>query len=177
MALLHLRSVDRLALGSSVARCRHRRERGLTLLEVIITIAILTIGVVGVMGGVAAAQRISGINQNQAQLEPAMRQLSDYVRDSSSQGLHPYILCANTTNRAYSLAGLGPAPAGLQWSITNVAVSVTGGGTRTPPSGTEVATPPLQTCASGGDWGVQEITLKVWNATRSLSRIVWKADA
>jgi prepilin-type N-terminal cleavage/methylation domain-containing protein len=171
MGLLHLRSVDRLAIESSVARCRHRRERGLTLLEVIITIAILTIGVVGVMGGVAAAQRISGINQNQAQLEPAMRQLSDYVRDSSAQGL-AYKLCANTTTKAYSLAGLGAPPASLQWAITNVAVSVTGGGTRQ-----GVATSPLQTCASGGDWGVQEITLKVWNASRSLSRIVWKADA
>lgn len=172
MAVFHLRSIDRPARRPSVARWRHRRERGLTLIEVLITITILTIGVVGVMGGVAAAQRISGINQNQAQLEPAMRQLSDYVRDSSPQGLHPYILCANSTSNAYSLAGLGAPPAGLQWSITNVAVSVTGGGTRN-----GVATSPLQTCTGGGDWGVQEITLKVWNATRSLYRIVWKADA
>ncbi len=171
MAVIHLRSVDRSALRPSVARWRHRRERGLTLLEVIITIAILTIGVVGVMGGVAAAQRISGINQNQAQLEPAMRQLSDYVRDSSSQGL-TYKLCANTTTNAYSLAGLGMPPAALQWSITNVAVSVTNGGTRN-----GVATSPVQPCASGGDWGVQEITLQVKNATRSLTRVVWKADA
>jgi prepilin-type N-terminal cleavage/methylation domain-containing protein len=171
MAELPLQSMDTLALRPSVQRRRHRRERGLTLLEVIITIAILTIGVVGVMGGVAAAQRISGINQNQAQLEPAMRQLSDFVRDSSPQGL-AYRLCANTTSNAYNLAGLGPPPATLQWAITKVAVSMTGGGTRN-----GVATSPLQTCTGGGDWGVQEITLKVWNATRSLSRIIWKADA
>lgn len=172
MTVFHLQSMARPALHASLARGRHRRERGLTLIEVLITITILTIGVVGVMGGVAAAQRISGINQSQAQLEPAMRQLSDYVRDSSSQGLHPYILCANTTNRAYSLAGLGRAPAGLQWSITKVAVSVTGGGTRN-----GIATSPLQVCASGGDWGVQEITLqvKIKNTTRSLTRVVWKA--
>jgi len=124
-----LQSIDGPALRTSVARWHHRRERGLTLLEVMITIAILTIGVVGVMGGVAAAQRISGINQSQAQLEPAMRQLSDFVRDSSTQGLG-YKLCANLTNNKYSLAGLGAAPAGLQWSITDVAVSATNGGTR-----------------------------------------------
>lgn len=141
----------------------------MTLLEVMITIAILTIGVVGVMGGVAAAQRISGINQSQAQLEPAMRQLSDFVRDSSTQGLG-YKLCANLTNNKYSLAGLGAAPAGLQWSITDVAVSATNGGTRA-----GVPTSPIQTCGSGGDWGVQEITLQVKNASHSLTRIIWKA--
>jgi prepilin-type N-terminal cleavage/methylation domain-containing protein len=156
-----------------VARCRRRREHGLTLVEVLITITILTIGVVGVIGGVAAAQRISGINQAQAQLEPAMRQLSDYVRDSSSQGLHPYILCANTTSNAYSLAGLGAPPAGLQWLITKVNVSVINGGTRN-----GVATAPLLTCpGGGGDWGVQEITLQVKSAARSLTRVIWKADA
>jgi prepilin-type N-terminal cleavage/methylation domain-containing protein len=166
-----MRSIDTLALQPSVARWRHRRERGLTLLEVLITITILTIGVVGVMGGVAAAQRISGINQEQAQLEPAMRQLSDYVRDSSAQGL-TYKLCANTTTNAYSLAGLGSAPGVLQWFITKVAYSVTNGGTRN-----GVATSPLLACPGGGDWGVQEITLqvKIINTNRSLTRVVWKA--
>jgi prepilin-type N-terminal cleavage/methylation domain-containing protein len=172
MAPLPLRSTDNVALRSTIVRRRHRSEHGLTLVEVLVTIAILTIGVVGIVGGVGAAQRISGINQAQAQLEPAMRQLSDYVRDSSLQGLHPYIPCANTTNNQYSLAGLGLAPTGLSWSITKVAVSVTNGGTRN-----GVATPPLQTCASGADWGVQEITLQVRSATRSLTRVIWKADA
>jgi prepilin-type N-terminal cleavage/methylation domain-containing protein len=171
MRAFHSRSIDRPALRPSVARGRHRREHGLTLIEVLITLTILTIGMVGVMGGVAASQRIAGINQAQAQLEPAMRQLSDYVRDSSTQGL-PYKLCANTTTNAYSLAGLGAPPAGLQWSITKVAVSVTNGGTRN-----GVATAPWQTCTSGGDWGVQEITLQVKTSSRSLTRVIWKADA
>jgi prepilin-type N-terminal cleavage/methylation domain-containing protein len=171
MTLLRSRPKACTTRTPSVARLRRRRERGLTLIEVLVTITVLTIGIVGVIGGVAAAQRISGINQAQAQLEPAMRQLSDYVRDSSAQGL-PYKLCANTTSNAYSLAALGAPPAGLAWSITKVNVSVTGGGTRN-----GVATAPLQTCTSGGDWGVQEITLKVNSSVRSLTRVIWKADA
>lgn len=141
--MFHSRPIDNPALPPSVARRRRRREHGLTLVEVLITITILTIGIVGVIGGVAAAQRISGINQAQAQLEPAMRQLSDYVRDSSAQGL-TYNPCANVTTNAYNLAGLGTAPAGLLWSITKVNVSVTNGGTRN-----GVATAPLMTCRGG----------------------------
>jgi prepilin-type N-terminal cleavage/methylation domain-containing protein len=162
-------------------RRNHYGEHGLTLIEVLLTIVIMAIGVVGVMGGVAASQRISGINQDQAQLEAAMRQLSDYVRDSSSQGL-AYKLCADTTTTPYSLSGAGSAPAGIQWSITSVVESpysaanpALNGGTR---NGTATTPPTGGVCsATTGDWGVQEITLKVKDAARSLSRVIWKADA
>src|SRR3989442_1660607 len=69
------------------SRPRRRSEDGLTLIEMIVTIAIITIAVVGITGAVASTERLAAVNQSQANLEVAMRQVADFVRDSSPQGL------------------------------------------------------------------------------------------
>jgi len=166
-------------------RRQHSGERGLTLIEVIITIALLTIGVVGVAGGIASAEHISNISQNQAQVEVQMRQLTDWVRDSTPTGL-TYQPCATTSTYQTSVnaaitAGVLTVPAGVQLAITHVYFSTSG-------SRNSVGTAPLNTCSGScpgascvGDWGVQEITLKVSEPTasggvRSLMRTAWKGN-
>jgi hypothetical protein len=176
-----------------------RGERGLTMIETIATIFLLTIGIVGFAAGMAATERIATINQDQAQLEVAMRQLSDWVRDSSCDDTcfstqHralPYVLCEQA-----STSGTDEYNGDLHTAITN--------GVLTPASGTQfkivqvlespttvngvpanglrngVGTPPQTTngCPAGvGDWGVQEVTIRVWDASHSVTRVVWKSKS
>jgi prepilin-type N-terminal cleavage/methylation domain-containing protein len=145
-------------------------ERGLTLVEMLITIAVITVGVIGIAGTLAQTERISTITQDQANLEVAMRQLTDVVRDSSSQGLS-YKTCATATGvNSYALPA---APIGLTWKVSTVVLGSTA--TRKSAGGT-VTTSPITACgAAGGDWGVQELTLSVSSANRSLTRTVWKS--
>jgi prepilin-type N-terminal cleavage/methylation domain-containing protein len=154
------------------------RERGLTLIEMIVTIAIITIGIIGISAGISQAHFIAGINQDQAQLEVSMRQLSDYVRDSSiASGLN-YKLCAKSSD--YSSANNSNFPSlpskVTSWGVSAVTLSTAG--TRN-----TVAIPPIQYCKTSGtcnstnvcDWGVQEIALSVTNGLHTLTRTVWKS--
>jgi Tfp pilus assembly protein PilV len=171
--------------GARPLRVRHAGQLGLTLIEIIITITLLTIGVVGIAGGIAAAEHIANINQSQAQLEVQMRQISDWARDSTSKGL-TYKPCATTANYQTSVnsaitGGVLTPPAGVQLSITHVYFSTSG-------SRNNVPTTPVNLCSGAcpgascvGDWGVQEISLKVSGPTssgglRSLTRVVWKGS-
>jgi prepilin-type N-terminal cleavage/methylation domain-containing protein len=143
------------------ARLGRRGEAGVTLIEMIVTIAIVAVAIVGITGGFAALERITGINQQQSSLEVAARQLNDFLR---SQKAVQYTPCA--TPGSYTLP---TKPTGItSWSITSVQESLTRNG---------VATGYIQACGGSPatyDWGVQEITISVSNAQRSLTRIVWK---
>lgn len=143
----------------------HRGERGLTLIELLVAIALIGTAAVGVAYGFAAIVRTGTVTQDQARLEVASRQLSDFIR---SRGALPYVACA--TAATYTLPS---APAGLRWTITTVSI-----GTSAKHNG--VSETPVSTClgrtGGGGDWGVQEITIRVSSVGRSLSRVVWKAS-
>ena len=145
-----------------------RSQRGLTLIEMLVAVAVITVGVSGIIGGIAIVEKVAGIAQNQANLEVVMRQLSDLVR--SDNGL-PYKPCAQPTGSTkYTLPS---APSGVTWSITAImeSTSATRNGSSLPlPTGSS-------SCGSSTyDWGVQEITLQVSSTSRSLTRTVWKGD-
>lgn len=156
----------------AVRPTRHRRrsERGLTLIEMMIAIAIMSVGFVSLLATFDAAERSSAVTQGQSTLEVAARQLSDYMR---SRDQVPYVLCA--TPSSYSI-GISP-PAGVKWSIQNVYLST--GATR---NGASISS--LQSCGSKGDWGVQEVKFQVWlspalscaTSTQCLTRTVWKGS-
>jgi type II secretory pathway pseudopilin PulG len=162
------------APGAYMKRRTRAAERGLTLIEMIVTVAVMTLAVVGIAGAMAATERIASVTQDQAQLELAMRQLSDFVRDSTpSTGLH-YTLCAHSSDY---IGQLPPKPAGVtNWTVSAVYESTSDSRNTTPVK-------PLRTCSGTcpascvGDWGVQEITLRVSDGASSLTRVVWKSNS
>lgn len=170
-----------------VRRCRRRHQRGLTLVETIVAVAVITVGVVGIGSSLAAIERVAGINQNQSQLELTMRQLSDWMRNSSSLTCTsaagacpslPYVMCATDPSTYNASVRNGELSGALNSSIGAApvqSVRVSTGANRSGSTGT-VTIPALQTCsASSGDWGVQEITLKVSAGGNTVTRVVWKS--
>jgi Tfp pilus assembly protein PilV len=150
----------------------------LTLIEMLVTIAVIAVGVLGIAGGIAIAEKSAGIAQGQAKLEVAMRQISDYVRADCYAPSDPncrlgllYKPCAQTAgSKRYTLP---TNPAGLTWSI--IAINESRSATR---NGSSLPKPNGSSSCGGNvyDWGVQEITLKVSSTGRSLTRTIWKAD-
>lgn len=161
--------VERSCLGSEShpRRRRHRNQGGFTLVESLVAIAIIGVAVVGIGAAVAATQQVAAVNQDQAQLDLAMRQLSDYVRDSSTSNSArnlPYQTCATS----YTI-GIAKPTGVTSWGVSAVYASTSGGRNG-------VSTPPLATCSAGrSDWGVQEIKVFVTDGSRTLTRLVWKS--
>lgn len=174
---------------------RHPRrsgQRGLTLIETVVAVAVLTVGVLGIASSLAAAERIATIDQNQAQLEVTMRQLADWVRSSSSSSCSngscpslPYQTCAGVNAYRASLqnavsSGALTSASGQTLAIQSVNLSTSG--TRSPAGGGAIQTPPQLTCSGTcpgatcvGDWGVQEITVSVKSDISEVTRVVWKS--
>lgn len=94
-------------------RCQHRAQLGLTLIELLVAIAVIAVGVVGIAYGFAAAVRGSAVTQQQATLDAAAREAATDVQT----GL-PYTTCA-----VQSTYDLGTPPSGLGWSIISVTLS------------------------------------------------------
>lgn len=168
----------------SPERRRHARQRGLTLIETIVTVAVMTVGVLGIASSLSAVERIATISQNQSQLEVSMRQLSDWARNSSSGTCSsaqcpamPYRYCATDPSTYNAFVVNAEASGALSSSIGSApirSVNVATGSTRT--AGTTPYTiPALASCTGGGDWGVQEITLKVTVSGNTVQRVVWKS--
>jgi hypothetical protein len=175
------------------------------MIETIATIFLLTVGIVGLAAGMAATERIATINEQQSKLEVAIRQLSDWVRDSSCDATcfsvqHsslPYIFCEH--EQALT-SGFDPYKADLTAAITSNVLTPSFGTTFTI---TQVLESPTTVngvandggmltqhpCGTGvGDWGVQEIYVTVClsgsqgattcsGASHSVSRVVWKSAA
>lgn len=171
--------------SASCSRGRRIRQRGLTLIETVVTVAVLAVGVVGIASSLAAVERIAGISQNQSQLEVSMRQLSDWVRNSTSATCSsgtcpslPYRYCATNPSTYNAFVANAEAAGTLTSSIGSApiqSVKVSTAGTRTGSTGT-VAMPSLTSCGGGGgDWGVQEITLKITANGNTVQRVVWKS--
>lgn len=148
----------------------------------VVTIAVMTIGIVGISAAVSQAHNVAGVTQDQAQLEVAMRQLADYVRDSAATttGL-AYKTCAKVADYSSSNnANYPTTPQGVSsWGVTSVGLSSgsTRNGTTVPPL-TNGYCKTVGTCNAANlcDYGVQEITLQVTNGLHTLTRTVWKSS-
>jgi Tfp pilus assembly protein PilV len=170
-------------------RQRRRAEHGLTLIEMLVTIALMTVGIVGVAALFANMERGAVITSDQATLEVAMRHVATYLQSPSLV----YAPCAATAaGSAYSVATtLDNVPL----KVSSVSVSLTpasaaewqagsGAGSGTPqppiydcnggPHTTTASTCPSSYC----DWGVQRLTVKLTSPTgRVLTRVVFKGIA
>ena len=130
-------------------------QAGLTLIEMVVTLAIMSIGVVGIAYGFSAAVRGAGYAQVQAELDAAAQSAANYLQTTDT-----YQLCATTTT--YTL----PAPPpGITSSVTQVSES------------NSTSNPGYLGTGCGGpvvDFGVQEITIRLTDGPNSVSRAVWK---
>jgi len=157
-------------------RRRRRGERGFTLIDTLVGIAVMSTGVVGIMYGFSAVERSAAASTDQARVQAEMRQLSDFVRSPTSL---TYVQCAieSPAHHDYTPHINMAWTSGDSWTMS-VAV-----GTSSTRNGLAVqswvACPAVAGVRpAGGDWNVQEITLKVVSSTsRSLTRVVWKGAA
>ena len=135
-------------------------QAGLTLIEMVVTLAIISIAVVGIVYGFSAIVRSAGDAQVQAELDAAAQTAADYV-----QSVLPYCPCdANCGGATYSLNGLPMPPDVTSWSLASVTESNSDSNLGLSGKG----------CGSEVDYGVQEITLTVSDGPTSVSRTVWK---
>lgn len=138
------------------------RQRGLTLIEMLVAIAVISIGVVGIAYGFSAIVRGAGDAQQQAELDGAARYVADYLQSDDNV---PYSTCAS------SYTAPSPVPlayrtaySGIPWPSTSPARESTASPNPGYPS----------LSAQCSDYGVQEITITVTDGARSLTRVVWK---
>ena len=145
----------------------HSAQAGLTLIEMVVTIAILAIAVVGIAYGFSAVVSSAGDAQVQATLNGAAQYVSEYLQSDANV---PYAPCAHS----YTVA----APP--QFASTYPRVMVDGGEWTGPESfavdlsvpDPGLGYPSLGHCSA--DYGVQEITLTVSDGTSSVGLTVWK---
>lgn len=79
----------------TVAR-RGRGDGGMTLIELVVTVAILGISFVGLVAGLAAAVQGSTQQRRRAGTEAALRTAAEHLRDSGPSAPQPYIDCATS---------------------------------------------------------------------------------
>lgn len=156
-------------------RRRRARQSGFTIIEMLVTISLMTLVIVGMVTDFAVAERTAGIGVVQAQAQVTMRHATDALR-SNQLGY----VCGNTgaAQTAYTSAvtAFGSAAQG---------VSVTVGGVTTVAGSNG---PAVWDCTSGGavttcpggdvcETGVQRIRVVVTYPNGTLTRTVFKGHS
>lgn len=153
-------------------RRTHRGECGVTLIELLVTIAIMTVGFVSVISAFSAIEIGVGSISNDAQLTSLARQVGDFIE--SEQFL--YITCGTAAGYDASLQSAIPAPLVIPsgYATHVILVAQANGGTHVV-SGASSSLIPIGGCSgSSHDFGVQQIEFQVTVAGHSIQRIVYK---
>jgi len=166
---------SRFRAPSRAIRAGHRNQRGLTLIETIVALAVIAIGVVGIAYGFSAVARSARDAQEQATLDTAAQAAADYLQSSLA-----YDPCdSRAYGTPYTLAGLTTPNGVTSWAIASVVESPAGSLTRsTPPATADYSSvTPIQACSRAvDDYGIQQIQIQVCDAIRCVTQTVWKAD-
>lgn len=148
----------------SCRRSRRRSQSGLTLIETIVTIAILAIGVTGIAASFSASQILSRDNALEAELAATARSNTDNLRSSAVA----YVPCAAPSVYQTSVS----QPAGETVTVLAPVIYI-----QTVAGSNNAA--PLHDC--GGvpdqkDLGIQQLRIKTTDQAtgRSLVRVVLK---
>jgi prepilin-type N-terminal cleavage/methylation domain-containing protein len=153
-----------------IARQTRRRhgEQGLTLIELLVTIAVMGIGFLSLLEAFSTIELTVGATTDDTQLTSQVRQVQDYVesenftyiRCASAAGYQAAIQTARTSGALVLLAG---------YTVTVNAVAQATGG-----SDTIGAVSAIDNCSGTPDFGVQQIKFTVSSVRHSLARIVYK---
>ena len=155
--------------------CR-RAEAGLTLIEMLVTIALMTVAIVGIATAFAAAERTAGIGVTEAQAEVLMRQATDALRSNQVAYSCGNVSAAQAAYSAYVTAHVSSSasvPAGGVSLLSGTSGPALWDCTK----GTAVVAP----CPTGDtcEAGVQRITVSVaftnGSVNGSLIRTVYKS--
>lgn len=155
--------------GAGASRRRCEPQQGLTLIEMVVTLALIAIAVVGIAYAFSAVVRGSGTAQEQAALDTAAKTAAAYLQNPALA----YSPCA--TASTYRL----PAPpAQVTWSVSAVFLSAQGSLRRSSGAATASnasSTAAIAACPDGADdYGVQEITVRVCMRSHCLDQAIWK---
>jgi type II secretory pathway pseudopilin PulG len=94
---------------------RARSERGDTLVEVLMTMAIMAIAFVGILSGLATAIRLGGIHRGQANADVVLTSAAESVKNQT------YVPCPAVLLTSYNPTLGVTLPSG--WSSSNVTVT------------------------------------------------------
>jgi prepilin-type N-terminal cleavage/methylation domain-containing protein len=151
----------------------HRGEQGVTLVELLVTIAIMTIGFVSVISAFSAIEIGVGSISKDAQLTSQARQVGDYIESDQ----FAYITCASAAGYDAPLqSAISAQTVRLTSGYTAhvVLVAQASGGSHVI-SGTSSSLIPIGGCPGNGhDFGVQQIEFQVSTTGHSIQRIVYK---
>jgi prepilin-type N-terminal cleavage/methylation domain-containing protein len=160
-------------------RRAHRGERGVTLIELLVTIAIMTIGFVSVISAFSTIEIAVGSISVDAQLTSAARQVGDYIESEQ----FAYITCGTALAYDTALQSAIPSklilPSGYTPKVIGVAEASGGSHIVSGVSGSQALIPIGGCSASSHDFGVQQIEFQVSTLGRSpasstYTRIVYK---
>jgi prepilin-type N-terminal cleavage/methylation domain-containing protein len=157
-------------------RRTRRGQRGLTLIELLVTIALMGVGFLSLLAAFSTIEVTVGATSDDAQLASQVRQVEDYVQ---SEGF-VYIVCGDASGYQAALHRAitsGKVTMSAGYGVNVIAVAQASGGNHTV-SGANRSLSPINGCsggpAAGPDYGVQQIQLQVASAHHSLTRIVYK---
>jgi prepilin-type N-terminal cleavage/methylation domain-containing protein len=162
-------------------RRTHRGERGVTLIELLVTIAIMTIGFVSVISAFSTIEIAVGSISKDAQLTSQARQIGDYIESEQ----FAYITCGTAAGYDAQLqSAISTQVVRLQSSYNaNVILVAQASGGSHVVAGVSGSQPliPIGGCSgSGHDFGVQQIEFQVSTPGHALAnpvvytRIVYK---
>jgi len=127
-----------------------RDDRGETLVELMVALAIMGTAVIALVGGIGTFVHTSDIHRKQAKSQAYLRQFAENLQSRMAAYPTGYTECAAGTTPTGTYDGSAPVvDAGYQAHVTDVYVW-----NRTTSLYTK--------CPAAGDAGVQRLSLKVW---------------
>jgi len=164
-----------------VRRHLRREETGLTLIEMLVTIAVLVVGFLALVSAFAQAELRVSSTSDAAQLASHARQVGDAIKAESLA----YVQCSGPQGQApsghttYQAALRSSGAMTTRDTVSSVAQAVSSRSSHTV-SGVPAPLVAINSCASAGtssnaDYGVQQITFQVVASDgRALVRVVYK---
>lgn len=156
-----------------------RGESGVTLIELLVTIAIMAASFVALLSAFSTVEKQTASTTDDAQLVVLARQVTDVIEAQPAQQGIQYVVCSTASGATYQseLNADSAINKGTD-TVTVVSVaqalgSVSSSWQTYTGSGTHVPLSSIGSC--GTDYGVQQITFKVSSKEgNSLTRVVYK---